>query len=111
VNNRIEHRPVHDFYEQDRYTPATIDLIEEAVDEEVNPQAALDEHWGWTVEDGAETMVRHHVNILKDAEIVEIARLEATRYQPQPPIFRSWIGLSRRPDSRRIWTTGQQRHA
>jgi len=38
---------VSDSYEQDRYTPATINLIEEAVnDGEVNPQAALDEHWG-----------------------------------------------------------------
>jgi hypothetical protein len=38
---------VSDSYEQDRYTPATIDLIEDAVEnDDVDPQTALDEHWG-----------------------------------------------------------------
>lgn len=38
---------VSDSYQQDRYTPATIELIEEVLKEgEVDPEEALDEHWG-----------------------------------------------------------------
>jgi len=38
---------VSDSYEQDRYTPTTIELIEKTVEDgEIDPQAALDKHWG-----------------------------------------------------------------